>query len=161
MTKQELEEKIAKGESVWAITNKPIMLNFKKINKKDIHLEDDRLEIDTYYGELSSDIYEFKEIFNTRTEAEHYLHHANITRTETLPFLTWEEFRYTLNLCFTDNTGEKWDLYHNEGFIYIQAMYGYHGEKTRSPQNVGELTEENFYKAYDECVKLFKGEESK
>ncbi len=23
---------------------------------------------------------------------EHYLHHANVTRTEHLPFLTWEEF---------------------------------------------------------------------
>ena len=41
-----------------------------------------------------------KDVFKTKAEAEHYLHHANITRTETLPFLTWEEFKIKKSLRF-------------------------------------------------------------
>ncbi len=72
MTKQEIEKAIENGESVWVVTNEPEILDFKKINKRDIHLEDGQLEIDTYYGELSSDIYQFEEVFKTKAEANFY-----------------------------------------------------------------------------------------
>lgn len=157
MTKTELLEAIKNGESVWVVTNEPEILDFKKINKRDIHLEDGQLEIDTYYGELSSDIYQFEEVFKTKAEAEHYLHHANQTRTEQLPFLTWEEFKsekelyflkksgYPMYLCILDTKlGEKIGLGGANGYFDLQQTW--------------DLTEENFYKAYDECVKLFKGE---
>ena len=43
--------------------------------------------------------YGLRDLFKTKAEAEHYLHHAKITRTETLPFLTWEEFKEKYDEC--------------------------------------------------------------
>ncbi len=153
MKREEIEKAIEKGESVWVVTNEPEILDFKKINKRDIHLEDGQLEIDTYYGELSSDIYQFEELFKTKAEAEHYLHHANISRTETLPLLTWEEFLEEKEIEFTDINGVLTWLYiveNNTPNIQLENRY----EKLK----MWDLTEANFYKAYDECVKLFKGD---
>ena len=92
------------------------------------------------------------------TREEHYLRHANITRIETLPFLTWEEFQERMALFFTDKRGCPMCL-----SIIIDPKigkkialgddYGYFGLK-----QIWDFTEENFYKAYDECVRLFKGE---
>ena len=84
---------------------------------------------------------------------EHYLHHANVTRTETLPFLTWEEFCEQKFIWFIDKNQNECCLYYlnvsNKIFINVSGEV----------KEIGDLTEENFYKAYDECVRLFKGEE--
>lgn len=96
MTKQEIEKAIKNGESVWCLYKskkqieqfhffKDIDYKFKDFN----YLDGDKepclvVNYDWYYP--------LKYFFKTQAEAEHYLHHANITRTETLPFLTWEEF---------------------------------------------------------------------
>ena len=156
MTKQELEKAIENGESVWGVYDKPIgILEIKASDIKKSNGDMGFLWGQNYYAL-------FDRTFKTKAEAEHYLHHANITRTETLPFLTWEEFLKEREIRFVDNIGEEWYLYYHYSdefiYIYLQSKFGYHGEKTRNPQNLGELTEENFYKAYDECVRLFKGE---
>ena len=151
MTKQELEKAIKNGESVWGIykkTNRICEIKSSEINK-----------IHSYTITWGKEYYCYiKDLFKTKAEAEHYLHHANVTRTEQLPFLTWEEFLKEQEIRFVDNIGEEWHLYYSDEFIYLQSMFGYHGEKTRNPQNLGDLTEANFYKAYDECVRLFRGE---
>ena len=44
-----------------------------------------------YTDENGSDrCFPIKALYKSQAEAEHYLNHANITRIETLPFLTWE-----------------------------------------------------------------------
>ena len=160
MTKQEIEKAIENGESVWFVDFdnkvKEVML------EKTAYIKEYYVYLTTngkYQARLKFII---NRVCKTKAEAEHYLHHANITRTETLPFLTWEEFLKEREIRFVDNIGEEWYLYYHYSdefiYIYLQSKFGYHGEKTRNPQNLGELTEANFYKAYDECVRLFKGE---
>lgn len=152
MEKEKLEEIIKNKGIVWVVTNELKKLDFKKINKRDIHLDDEQLEIDIYYGEILRDIYQFEEVFKTKAEAEHYLHHANVTRTETLPFLTWEEFlkEYSFDSC--SENYEWFTMYWNDvDGIVIESIVGFY-------KKTWDLTEENFYKAYDECVRLFRGE---
>ena len=154
MTREEIKKAIENGDSVWVVTNEPEILDFKKINKRDIHLEDGQLEIDTYYGELSSDIYQFEEVFKTKSEAEHYFWHANVTRTEHLPFLTWEEFLKEGAFDFYSENHEWFTMYWNDvDGIVIESILSVGDKMT------WDLTETNFYTAYDECVRLFKGEE--
>lgn len=158
MKREEIEKAINNGESVWVVTNEPEILDFKKINKRDIHLEDGQLEIDTYYGELSSDIYQFEEVFKTKAEALHYLHHANITRTETLPFLTWEEFKEQKQFTFIGRSSLLYRMrieqFDDKYLIFLEHYF----MESFNVSRVWDLTETNFYKAYDECVRLFKGE---
>ena len=150
MTKQEIEKAIENGESVWGIykkTNRICEIKSSEINK-----------IHSYTITWGKEYYCYiKDLFKTKAEAEHYLHHANITRTETLPFLTWEEFnKDTLGFDFTDNIGNKYrchivrDYRDGEDFIVLYDKNG-----TISIDEEWEATEANFYKAYDECVKLF------
>ena len=145
MTKQELEKAIENGESVWSIeTNYTTLKKFIKEHKFDKDI---------------IDILEPSAFYKTKAEAEHYLNHANITRIEQLPFLTWEEFlKKEYVEFFNDGKGfrlfisyincdhiriSKYNRYNPDGDVIFEAL----------------LTEENFYKAYDECVRLFKGKE--
>ena len=154
MTKTELEEKIKNGESVWGVYKD--QSNIYEIKAVEIEkvLNDTFLWGKEYYANI-------KDVFKTKAEAEHYLNHANVTRTEQLPFLTWEEFnKDTLGFDFTDNIGNKYrchivrDYRGGENFIVLYDKNG-----TISVDEEWEATEENFYKAYDECVRLFRGEE--
>ena len=146
MTKTELEEKIKNGESVWAIYKG--QSNIYEIKAVEIEkvLNDTFLWGKEYYANI-------KDVYKTKAEAEHYLHHANITRTEQLPFLIWEEFCEQKFIWFIDKNQNVCCLYYlnvsNKIFINVSGEV----------KEIGDLTEENFYKAYDECVRLFKGEE--
>ena len=102
--------------------------------------------------------YPLKYLFKTKAEAEHYLHHANITRTETLPFLTWEEFDNGDKLIrFKSKNGACCKL---EGYFNKDTNSGFIDVVRNGHCLFSEdYTEENFYKAYDECVRLFKEEE--
>ena len=153
MNKTELEKAIKNGESVWCVYKD--QSNIYEIKAVEIEkvLSDTFLWGKEYYANI-------KDVYKTKAEAEHYLHHANVTRTETLPFLTWEEFnKDTLGFDFTDNIGNKYrchivrDYRGGEDFIVLYDKNG-----TISVDEEWEATEQNFYKAYDECVKLFKGE---
>lgn len=148
MTKQELEKAIKSGESVWCVYKD--QSNIYEIKAVEIEkvLKDTFLWGKEYYSNI-------KDVFKTKAEAEHYLHHANVTRTEQLPFLTWEEFKDGKQVKFNSASGDYCELFSFNGFIYLQI-----GDKeTAKQQNVGELIEENFYKAYDECVRRFRGGE--
>lgn len=112
-------------------------------------------------------IYEFEDIilpdepnyeliFKTQAEAEHYLHHANVERVEKLPFLTWEEFKGGEEVIFKGRNGKGYALVYNKGLDKID-LFDTDGIMWGIIQS-WDLTEANFYKAYDECVKLFKQE---
>ena len=153
MTKQEIEQAIENGESVWGIykkTNRICEIKSSEINK-----------IHSYTITWGKEYYCYiKDLFKTKAEAEHYLKHANITRTEQLPFLTWEEFnKNSLGIEFTDTIKNKYRFHivrdYRDGKDFI-VLYDKNG--TISIDEEWEATEQNFYKAYDECVRLFKGE---
>ena len=163
MTREEIEKAIEKGESVWTVFNE---YSYKNDSIKEIdwmkvecvELHDNYLQ---YFNGKNLRGHYYELIFKTKAEAEHYLHHATITRTETLPFLSWEEFnKDTLGFDFTDNIGNKYrchivrDYRDGEDFIVLYDKNG-----TITVDEEWEATEENFYKAYDECVRLFRGGE--
>ena len=147
MTKQELEKAIENGESVWCVYKD--QSNIYEIKAVEIEkvLSNTFLWGKEYYSHI-------KDLFKTKAEAEHYLNHANVTRTETLPFLTWEEFLENKNFEFFDKNGILTWLYINTS----KTSESIHLNNRFEKLNDWELTEQNFYKAYDECVRLFKGE---
>ena len=152
MTKQEIEKAIEKGESVWinGIEHKLNKYYFvaEYNNEPTLYLMTCGYEEDDWNNYPVEAI---TNIYKTKAEAEHYLHHANITRIEQLPFLTWEEFLKEKYIWFVDKEQNQCCLYYVTKFILINK----NGELIE----MGELTEENFYKAYDVCVRLFRGKE--
>lgn len=139
MEKKELEKAIEKGESVWA---------YDDLLHRVIPYKANEIAITGINTNMPA--YELKDLFATKQQAEHYLHHANVERVETLPFLTWEEFKIKKSLRFkraNDFIFCEMSIFKNQ--IYIVG----HIEKFEC---FGEATEENFYKAYDECVRLFR-----
>lgn len=155
MNKTELEEAIKNGESVWYLFNEVYELKTSEHTNKFISRSDDYCYTDANGVDRCAPL---DMIYKTKAEAEHYLNHANISRTETLPFLTWEEFDNGNRLIrFIGKNGEKCKLegYSNDdkqsGFIDIVVNgTGSHIDY--------DYTEQNFYKAYDEAVRFFNGE---
>ena len=144
MTKQELEQAIEKGESVWA---------YDDLLHRVIPYKANEIAITGINTNMPA--YELKDLFATKQQAEHYLHHANITRTEHLPFLTWEEFLKETRLNFIACDGvSNMILYCCNNTIYLVDE-----EYPEFNTTSWDLTEANFYKAYDECVRLFRSEE--
>ena len=156
MTKQEILKAIEDGESVWinGIEHKLDKYYFvaEYNNEPTLYLMTCGYEEDDWNNYPVETI---TNIYKTKAEAEHYLHHANVERVEKLPFLTWEEFKRKRELKFNSADGNYCELFIVNDFIYLQLGK----EISMKQQNVGEATEENFYKAYDECVRLFRGEE--
>ena len=147
MTKQEIKKAIENGERVCVYKDQSNIYEIKAVEIEKV-LSNTFLWGKEYYSNI-------KDVFKTKAEAEHYLHHANITRTETLPFLTWEEFLKETRLNFIACDGvSNMTLYYCDNTIYLVD-----DEYPEFNTTSWELTEENFYKAYDECVRLFRGEE--
>lgn len=151
MTKQEIEKAIENGESVWVngIEHKLDKYYFvaEYNNEPTLYLMTCGYEEDDWNNYPVEAI---TNIYKTKAEAEHYLHHANITRTEQLPFLTWEEFLEKKAIHFIDNKGIDFVLCITDNKIKLMVFF--------MVSKTWDLTEENFYKAYDECVRLFRGE---
>lgn len=162
MTKQEILKAIENGKSVWySSSDKVVKIDFSKKNKYDLEefsIFNDNYKITALVINYTLH-YLLKYLFKTKAEAEHYLHHANITRTETLLFLTWEEFKEKKCFYFTnysdyygmDTVNKEFSLKLNVSRDKI-LLFSYEA----IPLEEWEATEANFYKAYDECVRLFK-----
>ena len=159
MTKQKIERAIENGDSVWFIGwNNIYEFKLKNHTNRFINTNGNE-EMYNYTDENGTDrCFPIKALYKSKAEAEHYLYHANISKTEHLPFLTWEEF---------DN-GDKLIRIKSKNGDYCK-LEGYFNKDTNSGfidvvRNghclfSEDYTEANFYKAYDECVRLFKGEE--
>ena len=157
MTKQEIEKAIENGESVWVVFNEYSYKNdsIKEIDwmkVEGVELRDNYLQ---YFNGKNLRGHYYELIFKTKAEAEHYLHHANVTRTETLPFLTWEEFKKEKYFGFYSINNEWIDVYVTNGLDNKMIITIENATKEEFLANY-DLTEENFYKAYDECVRLFR-----
>lgn len=157
MSKEELEKAIENGESVWVVVNN--IISKKSLDKNWVYIEDNILKWSSVVNKLLGHRYfELNEIYKTKAEAEHYLNHANITRTETLPFLTWEEFNeigkinfYDKNHCYVEFFINRIEKPYMIRIINHGDSYNCWGIKDY------DYNEENFYKACDECVKLYMG----
>ena len=152
MDKQELEKAIENGESVWCVEKVTETITEIKLYKDWFRIAKHPQAENVYYliNMIGTDFYIIEKLYKTKAEAEHYLHHANITRPEQLPFLTWEEFKKQKQMYFQSISGNMTTLYIVENEtpnIELADRFG--------KIKIWDLTEENFYKAYDECVKLF------
>lgn len=161
MTKQELEKAIEKGESVWySGSDKVVKIDLSEKNKYDI--QECSIFNDNYIITALVINYTFhyllKYLFKTKAEAEHYLHHANIVRTEELPFLTWEEFKEQKQFTFIGRSSLLYRMrieqFDDKYLIFLEHYF----MESFNVSRVWDLTEANFYKAYDEAVRLFKQE---
>lgn len=156
MTRQEIEKAIENGESVWYADNfneKVWEIDLNKKYKPEIYLDQILYVYQNINDRFKQELF-IEDIYETKAEAEHYLHHANVTRIETLLFLTWEEFKREKEIEFTDKNGVLTWLY-----IIKNKTPNIQLENRFEKLKMWDLTEANFYKAYDECVRLFKGEE--
>ena len=156
MTKQELEKAIKNGESVWVANKYCYPYKVKLTNKHYVGVINDIKCLMLAFQNEDDELIDYLEyIFETKEKAQHYHDHANVTRTETLPFLTWEEFLKKKDIRFYTKDGDEVRLYitddGNKIYVIEFKPYGYLGKWN--------ATEANFYKAYDECVRLFRGEE--
>ena len=78
MTREEIKKAIENGESVWCV------LLGRVEELKDLKFAGDLLrgynKIDLFFHDITSEF--FDRLYKTKAEAEHYLHHANVTRTD-------------------------------------------------------------------------------
>ena len=157
MTREEIEKAIEKGESVWFadFDNKVKEV----ILEKTAYIKENYVYLTTNGKYQSRLKFIIDRVCKTKAEAEHYLHHANVSRTEHLPFLTWEEFLKERYFGFYSIYNEWIDVYVTNGLELNKLIITIENATKEEFINNYDLTEENFYKAYDECVRLFKGEE--
>ena len=156
MTKQEIKKAIENGESVWfADYDNKVK---EVILEKTAYIKENYVYLTTngkYQARLKFII---DRVCKTKAEAEHYLHHANITRTEQLPFYTFSEIAKDEK---NFKMGKTYTLIEDKNFVldinksYVSQIVLYTGKEKYS----WNFNEENFYKAYDECVRLFRSEE--
>lgn len=164
MTKQEIEKAIENDECVWVVDEpnniekvKPISIE-KSANRDFLYLKY-KYYTSKYYDTDEFYYGDFECFFKSKAEAEHYLHHANVSRTEHLPFLTWEEFLKERYFGFYSIYNEWIDVYVTNGLELNKLIITIENATKEEFINNYDLTEENFYKAYDECVRLFREEE--
>lgn len=155
MTKTEIEEKIKNGESVWFADNcneKVWEIDLNEKYKPEIYLDQILYVYQNINDRFNQELF-IENIYKTKAEAEHYLNHADVERVEKLPFITWEEFLKGIQLKFIACDGvSNMTLYYCDNTIYLVD-----DEYPEFNTTSWELTEEKFYKAYDECKRLFLG----
>ena len=157
MTKQEIKKAIENKDTIWYIdslydTPKDMLLHgIYEINS---YIYEDVGRVYYLKDVERNSYYRIDYIFKTQAQAKHYSYRSNIARLETLPFLTWEEFLKEYSFDFYSSNREWFTLYWNDADgIVLENIISIDDKKT------WDLTEQNFYKAYDECVRLFKGGE--
>ena len=157
MTKQEILKAIENGESVWVANKYCIPYGLELTRNYYVDMVSDKEGLMLEHLDHVEFIDYLECVFETKEKAQHYYFHANIKRAEQLPFLTWEEFlkkeyveffnggkgfRLYISYINCDHIRiSKYNRYNPDGDVIFEAL----------------LTEANFYKAYDECVRLFRG----
>ena len=156
MTREEIEQAIKNGESVWLVFEDRI---YKLDRSKIIDINDCCVEYyNNYYKcNLYATISDF---YETEARAKHFISHCGVTRTETLPFLTWEEFKRRRNMMFQGKDEKEYilkkDIIWNDDIDKTVDCLKIVNETDYEIIKYFDYTEANFYKAYDECVRLFR-----
>ena len=165
MTKQELEKAIENKDTIWYIdslydTPKDMLLNGNYGINSFVH--EDIGGVYYLYDIDRKSWYRMDYIFKTQAQAKHYSYRSNISRTEHLPFLTWEEFKEIGQISFIGKDKKEYILkkditWSNNKYTLVDCLKIVN-ETDFTFSKYFDYTEANFYKAYDECVRLFKEE---
>ena len=172
ISKERLQELINEGATIWYYEYEPFIAGYSSIIhicsvnlSSDCSIKDNTLyDAQASFEDHNYDVLigKLTDLFETRKEAEWQLkYHA--TRIEELNLPTWEEFIKEDNtvISFWKN-GHKITLYkyiknkrtNNITIMVLDDMADCACWKFKKP-----ATEENYIKACDLCLKLFKGEE--
>lgn len=111
-------------------------------------------------GQWFHDKYKFERLFENEDDAKEYLKYGNISREEKLELPTWEEFKNfkksiifrVLSKDIIEEDDTIFQCYNNGNAIIIYNDFN-SSRIFNKP-----LTRENYDKARDVCIKLFKGE---
>lgn len=150
MKREEIEQAIVNGDEIWLA----VCTDWGPISVK---ADEQHCDVDDEFFHCPFITLPIGWVHKTKAEAEHYLHHANVSRTEHLSFLTWEEFKGGEEVIFKGRNGKGYALVCNKVLDEID-LFDTDGIMWGIIES-WDLTEANFYKAYEECVRLFKGEE--
>lgn len=103
---------------------------------------------------LFKNICPIQDCFETKEDAEEYAEFGNITRTEKLPYVSWEKFK-------NKEGNYSFKVYPYDYYCYTDGRYvrikQYYGSLDRIVFTKP-LTRENYNEARRLCIKLFKGE---
>lgn len=170
ITKERLEELIKQGATIYTKYRKLSLTSFEqdlgdcggKVYRK-LSIEGNGLKYTTNNEEdyFYEQTFDFTDLFETKEDAEEYLKYKNITREEKLELPTWEEFKNfkksiifrVLSKDITEEDDTIFQCYNNGNAIIIYNDFN-SSRIFNKP-----LTRENYNKARDLCIKLFKGEE--
>lgn len=95
-------------------------------------------------------------IFETEEEAEEFLKYGDVTRTEKFLYVSWEEFCEGKTFSCADYFKRtSYYVWQERNYIYIKEYW----QQNEHIVFKEPLTRENYHKALDLCVKLWKGEE--
>ncbi len=174
MTKAEIEKAIKNGESAWVAHRNAVLelcpdMSVKISNSDMPDVAMTTFEVDnggivikrkTQWTDL---FFHYDDISKNKAAAEHYAFHKNVTRTETLPFLTWEEFKEIRQISFIGKDKKEYIfkkdiIWSNNKYTLVDCLKIVN-ETDFTFSKYFDYTEENFYKAYDEAVRLFREEE--
>lgn len=161
--KSRLEELIKQGATIWSrytdlIKKEPILIDLSSLNQENprfkLYNDEHKIEIYDYDNLL---MYQLEDLYETEKDAEWASKYQLIPRTEYLDLPTWEEFKNQdkpIRFC-----GDDWEVYElrlalDKSEIYLDEV----GDYEMYGQDMWEATEENYIKACDLCIKLFKGE---
>lgn len=155
ITKERLEELIEQGATIW--TNNICHIKLVNDNQHNIELYKDCLYIEEEFKSKSNIWWEdytkeFKDLFETKEEAEWHKEFGCIERTERLELPTWEEFDGQKFVWFFDKDHKGCCLHYLNCSNKIFVNVG--GEVVE----IGELNKENYTIACRKAKELFLGE---
>ena len=154
ITKERIEELIEQGATIYSNDYGEIQL----IKENDLSLYENGQNNYILYAlepnkKYHNEIFD-EDLFETKEDAEEYAEFGNITRTEKLPYVSWERFKNT-------EGNYSFKVYPYDYYCYTDGRYvrikQYYGSLDRIVFTKP-LTRENYNEARRICVKLFKGE---
>lgn len=161
ISKNRLEELISKGATIWYVgkdysvnANRMVEIRLGKFNK----IENDYLLVksgDGFHTPRYNFVAYLDELFETRKQAEWSLKYHAI-RTEELNLPMWEEFKKIGAIKFIGKDKSMYGFFYDDLFDLKLKVYNITLCRIlfcRKP------TKENYTKACDLCIKLFKGEQ--
>ena len=164
MKREEIEKAIENGESVWVANKYCYPYKVKLTNKHYVGVINDIKCLMLAFQNEDDELIDYLEyIFETKEKAQHYHDHSNITSVKQLPFLTWEEFKEIGQISFIGKDKKEYILkkdiiWSNNKYTLVDCLKIFN-ETDFTFSKYFDYTEANFYKAYDECIRLFKGGE--
>ena len=166
ITKERLEELIEQGATIYGIDDRWDIVEVRELDAQQIYYSSSNVNYQYVFDDHSVVEFFDDKLFETKADAEEYAEFGNITRTERLPYMNWDEFNAKECFEFTSKSGEPFVLektliidFESEGFTNYELNIFNRNDFDHISLFNAECNRENYHQALRLCVKLFKGEE--